>query len=396
MIMDEELRRQNAELQKALTELKATQEHVVRQERLRALGQMASGIAHDFNNSLAPILGYTELLQMSPAILADRAKAGSYLQIIHTAAKGAASVVSRLREFYRRQESGEALAPVNLEKLVAQSITLTQPKWKDQAQTNGAIIAIVSELNPGPPVSGDEPALRELLANLIFNSVDAMPSGGTITIRTRRDSDFGFLEVSDTGTGMTGEVRARCLDPFFSTKGERGSGLGLSMVFGIVERHGGRIEIGSELGKGSTFIVALPLHRAAPKAAAVTDCDAALWKPLRILVVDDEPQVREMLSATLVTEGHQVELATDGVDGLRCFRDGRFDLVLTDKVMPSMSGDQMACAIQQMAPGTPIILLTGFGQFLSGEMLPGINVVLNKPVGILALRKAFVTALAAA
>ena len=256
---NEELPVRNAGLQNALAEMEAARRRVIRQERLRALAQMANGIAHDFNNALAPILGFTELLQMSPKILADPAKAGSYLALIHSAAKGAAGVVSRLREFSRSQEAGEAFAPVDLGKLVAQSIALTQPKWKEQAQANGAAIQIESELAPCAPISGDESALREMLANLIFNAVDAMPSGGTITIRTRRDDGFGVIEISDTGTGMTGEVRARCLDPFFSTKGGRGTGLGLSMVLGTVERHGGTIEIESEAGEGAVFVIALPL-----------------------------------------------------------------------------------------------------------------------------------------
>src|SRR5205823_5873081 len=149
----------------------------------------------------------------------------------------------------------------------------------------------------------------------------------------------------------------------------------------------------SELGKGTTFRITLPLHRAEPEGAPVPVAESAAPKPLRVLVVDDEPQIRDLISATLATDGHQVQVASDGVSGLRSFRDGKFDLVLTDKAMPGMSGDQMACAIKQMAPLMPIIMLTGFGQFLDKSETPWINVLLNKPAGIGALRQAFVTAL---
>ncbi|HYR59606.1 MAG TPA: PAS domain S-box protein, partial [Chthoniobacteraceae bacterium] len=235
----DELLALNAELQAALANLKTTQQQVIQQERLRALGQMASGIAHDFNNALVPILGFSELLLLSPAVLADRQKTAKYLETIQTAAKDAASVVSRLREFYRPNKEDREFAPVSLKRLVEQSITLTKPKWKDQAQASGATVGIALDLEPVPPIAGEESALREVLTNLIFNAVDAMPDGGTITLRTRRVGDFATLEISDTGTGMSEETRARCLEPFYSTKGERGTGLGLSMVFGIVQRHSG-------------------------------------------------------------------------------------------------------------------------------------------------------------
>jgi signal transduction histidine kinase/CheY-like chemotaxis protein len=390
---NEELRARNAELGSALAELKQTQQRVIRQERLRALGQMASGVAHDFNNALVPILGFSELLQLSPGILADREKALSYVGMIHTAAGDAAKVVSRLRQFYRKQEPGEAFGEVDVAKLVAQTITLTRPRWKEQAQAGGATIHVEPELGAVPPVLGDESELREVLTNLIFNAVDAMPAGGSITVRTKQEDGLAKIEVSDTGTGMTEEVRKRCLDPFFSTKGERGTGLGLSMVFGIVQRHAGTIDIRSELGVGTTFIVSLPLQGAQAGPENVAKNGARVPRSLSVLVVDDEQQVRDFISAALEADGHRVEMAKDGAAGLRCFRDGRFDMVVTDKAMPGMSGDQMASAMKLMKPGTPVILLTGFGQFLDKDELPGIDVLLSKPVGVEQLREALSSAL---
>ncbi|MEO5738438.1 MAG: HAMP domain-containing sensor histidine kinase, partial [Variovorax sp.] len=306
-LTNEELVARNVELQTALADLKTTQQHVIQQERLRALGQMASGIAHDFNNALVPILGFCELLQIRPEILADRPKALSYLDTIQTAAKDAASVVSRLREFYRADKGHKPFAPVNLKHLLEQTVTLTRPKWKEQAQAAGVNIEVALDLDPVPPIAGEESALREVLTNLVFNAVDAMPAGGTLTLRTRHHVNTAVIEVADTGTGMTEEVRQRCLEPFFSTKGEHGTGLGLSMVFGIVQRHSGSLDLRSEPGKGTTFSIKLPLMDAIVGDTAVIETPKA-QRSLRMLVVNDEAPVRDTLSAVLMIDGHDVAL----------------------------------------------------------------------------------------
>jgi signal transduction histidine kinase len=251
----------NLRLEEALAELRATQEEITRQERLRALGQMASGIAHDFNNTLSLILGYTQMLLAGSIDPQDRQKVTRALQVIDMAARDAARGVGRLREFYRPREKGEAFLPVNLNEVVGQTTSLTQPRWMTQAQADGLAIHVETALGDIPPVLGNEAALREMLTNLIFNAVDAMPEGGTITIRTRAEGERVLLEVSDTGTGMTEETRQRCLDPFFTTKGERGTGLGLAMVDGITRRHEGTIEVKSELGCGTSVTVRLPVSR---------------------------------------------------------------------------------------------------------------------------------------
>lgn len=396
VIRNEELHTRNKELQNALAELRNAQQQVIRQERLSALGQMASGVAHDFNNALVPILGFSELLKLSPGALADRERAMSYIDMIHTAAGDAAKVVSRLRQFYRKQEEGDVFDSLDVRKLLLQVITLTRPKWKDQMQAAGITIQFVPELDEVPPVRGDESALREVFTNLIFNAVDAMPKGGIITVRTRLDGNFAAVEIADSGTGMTEEVRKRCLEPFFTTKGERGTGLGLSMVFGIVQRHTGTVDIESAIGKGTTFILRLPLQRMAPPEAEAAACTSAPIRSLAILAVDDEPEVREFVSTMLTEDGHRVVLAKDGLEGLQLFREGTFDLVLTDKAMPGMSGDQMAAAIKQLSPATPVILLTGFGHFLDKADLPGIDILLSKPIGIGQLREALNQAFCAA
>jgi signal transduction histidine kinase/CheY-like chemotaxis protein len=394
-LTDAQLLARNAELKKALDELRATQQNVIQQERMHALGQMASGIAHDFNNALVPILGYCQLLQLRPNLLADKEKTTSYLEIIHTAAHDAANVVSRLHEFYRPNRGGEVASPVDLKYLVEQAIKLTQPRWKDQAQGRGATVRVVSKVAVMPPVAGNESALREMLTNLVFNAVDAMPQGGTISITARREGETARLQFSDTGIGMSDEVRRRCLEPFFSTKGHQGTGLGLSMVFGIVERHKGSLDLQSEPGKGTTFVITLPFHRANSVAAASLPSPEKS-RSLNVLVVDDEPRVRELLRETLHADGHTVDVAEGGAEGLRKFSAGTFDLVVTDKAMPGMSGDQLALAIKQRLPRTPIVLLTGFGQFLDKEKMPFVDVLITKPVDLLVFRQAIAAALAIA
>jgi signal transduction histidine kinase/CheY-like chemotaxis protein len=381
-------------------ELHRSQRHIIEQERLNAVGKMASGLAHDFNNALVPISGYAEMLLEHQDILQDSAKATKYLKLIMTGVEDAASVVSRLREFYRKREEGETYRPLSLNQMVEQAVALTRPRWRDEALGSGRTILVEADMRPVPKILGSESELRELLTNLIFNAVDAMPEGGTIRIRTglregvaSEESRGGpavprvFLEVSDTGTGMTEEVRRRCLEPFFSTKGERGTGLGLPMVFGIVKRHRGTLDIESTVGKGTTFIVLLPADTT--QTREVQQRAAAPRGPLRVLVVDDEPIARDVLTEYLTGDGHTVETAANGREGFEKFKAGRFAVVITDRAMPEMGGDQLAAMVKESSPTTPVILLTGFGDLMNaaGEKPDGVDLVVKKPIRLATLRE---------
>ncbi|HWB59101.1 MAG TPA: response regulator [Chthoniobacteraceae bacterium] len=392
-----ELRKSNNDLQHEVAErrraeeaLRETQQQIIQQERLHALGRMASGIAHDFNNALAPILGFSELLLIRPEIFDDRERTRSYIQMINTAAKDSATVVGRLREFYRYREPAETSLPVVLNDLVQQVILLTQPKWKDQALAAGINIKIETDFKNTPTISGNESELREMLTNIVFNSVDAVieKKGGTVTFRTFQMGNSIVLQVCDNGIGMSEEVRLRCLEPFFSTKSDHGTGLGLGIVYGIVRRHGGKIDIESEVGKGTTVTVSLPIHKDEAPPEPETWETAKVNK--RILVVEDEPLVREVISVYLGTDNHDVTTAVDGVDGLEKYRAGKFDIVLTDRAMPQMNGDLLAQAIKKIDPDKPIILLTGFGDIMlgSGEQPGGVDLVLSKPFTMSQLRDA--------
>ena len=386
---EDELRESKRNLERAMQELRAAHDQVVQQERLRALGTMASGIAHDFNNALAAILGFTELLCNRPETLADTKKTLRYLQMMNTAAQDAGVVVNRLREFYRQRDEGEVFAPVDLNKLIEQAVSLTQPKWKNQAEAKGVTIQVVTELEGIRPVAGSEADLREALTNLIFNAVDAMPQSGTITVRTRSANSRVIMEVADTGTGMTEDVRQRCLEPFFTTKGDRGTGLGLSMVYGILQRHLGSVEIDTALGKGTTFRLSLPAAQEKPPASE-HDAAPVSIRPLHVLLVDDEEIVRQILREYLIGDEHVVETAANGRDALDKLPKAAFDVVILDRAMPGLSGDQVAVAIKELKPELPVILLTGFGNMMraAGETPPGIDLVLGKPVTIAGLRSA--------
>ena len=386
---EDDLRESNRELEKALRELKATQQQIIQQERLSAIGQMASGIAHDFNNTLTPILGFAELLLENDRLLDNKTETRRCLEMLRTSAKDAASVVSRLREFYRPADTDEEFPVVDLAKIVQQAVSLTEPKWRRQTQATGLTVEVVAEAKAAPFVAGQESALREVLTNLIFNAVDAMPQGGRISLETSIEGNDAVIRVSDTGTGMTESVRQRCLEPFFSTKGERGTGLGLSMVYGIVDRHRGKLEIESAPGQGTTFFIRVPLATPSIIPDYETPIQSAAKSSLNVLIVDDEPRVLELVSAYLRCDGHSVSTASSGREGLEKFRRNRFDLVVLDRVMPEMSGDQTARFIKQVNERIPVIMLTGFGALIevSGSQPAAVDVVLSKPVTLDALRK---------
>jgi signal transduction histidine kinase/ActR/RegA family two-component response regulator len=392
---DEKLQEANRRLQNALDDLKAAQEQVIQHERLRAIGTMASGVAHDFNNSLVAILGYSELLLHLPGCLDDKKKARSYIEMVKTAAQDAGNVVNRLREFYRLREDNEVPVPVNISDLVGQVVALTQPKWKAEAEARGVSVNVHTQLQELPPIAGHAAELREVLTNLIFNAAEAMPRGGTITICTRRDDGYVVLAVGDTGTGMTEDVRRRCLEPFFTTKGERGTGLGLSMVYGVIQRHKGTVDIETGVGKGTTFIIRLPVQSTQPRSEPKAQPADAV-QPLRVLVVDDEDAVRTMIGEYLKLDGHLVEAANSGRDGLEKLRNSRFDLVLVDRAMPDINGDQVAAAIKSANPSVPVVMLTGFGSMMdAGDEKPtGVDFIVGKPVTIDGLRAAVSKAVA--
>jgi signal transduction histidine kinase len=251
------VRERTGELAGALEDLRATQRQLLQQERLSALGEMAGGVVHDFSNALMSVIGYSEMLLTNPKARADEATALEYLRIINTAGRDGAHVVSRLRDFYRPRGAADLLEPLDLNEIVTQSIALAKPRCAKRDSDKS--VSFQTDFGSKIMTVGIGAELREVLTNLIFNASDAIPGLGVIILRTRLQDGAPIVEVMDTGAGMTPEVRERCLEPFFTTKGDHGTGLGLAMVFGIIKRHQGTLEIESEPGKGTTFRIRLPV-----------------------------------------------------------------------------------------------------------------------------------------
>jgi PAS domain S-box-containing protein len=384
-------------LERAYEDLRRTQQGVMQQERLRVLGQLASGIAHDINNALSPAALYTQALLEQDASLGRAAK--ERLVVVQRAIEDVANTVARMREFYRQREPQLAHASVDLSRILEQVVNLTRARWSDVPQERGIVIRVQADLPAAlPTISGAEGDIRDALTNLVLNAVDAMPQGGTLQLRARSlEPSHVSVEVIDTGIGMDEATRTRCLEPFFTTKGERGTGLGLAMVYGMVERHGGEIQIESQPGKGTLIRLIFPR---APTVTATAGGSGALPEPrpaqsLRILFVDDDPILLKSLRDILEQDGHAVVIADGGQRGIEAFRAAqetqeRFALVITDLGMPHVDGRTVARAVKSAAPDVPVILLTGWGHRMlaENERPSGVDRVLSKPPKLSVLRAA--------
>jgi signal transduction histidine kinase/ActR/RegA family two-component response regulator len=390
------------ELEDTNEALRQAQRALVQQERLSALGQMASGIAHDINNAISPIALYTEaLLEREPG-LSDRAR--KQLASIQRAIDDVAQTVARMREFYRPREQDADFLPIHLNELVTQVVDLTRARWGDLPQQRGVMIELRTALDPGlVAVRGAENEIRDALTNLIFNAVDAMPEGGAIEVRSSMHAASGVegasipyarIEVRDSGTGMDEETRRRCLEPFFTTKGERGTGLGLAMVYGMAQRHGARLEIDSERGSGTTIRLLFPPAAAPARTESRAANETQPSRSLRILIIDDDAVLLESLRQALLGEGHDVTTAVGGKAGIDAFSEAElsslpFDVVFTDLGMPYVDGRQVVQSIRSVAPNARIVLLTGWGQLSmsDNEPPPQVDRLLSKPPRLRELRQ---------
>ncbi len=367
------------------------EKQMVQQERMQALGKMVSGIAHDFNNIMVPILGLTEELLSSPESIAQPECVRACLGQIFDSARDARDIVRRLREFYRPGDEVER-EPVDLAEAVERAIELTRPAWHTQTQAQGRTVTVHNEVGKVPPVLGNAAQLRELFVNLLLNAVDAIAESGEVLIRAETHGQQLRITVRDTGCGMDPELATRCLEPFFSTKGERGSGLGLSMCYGILQQHGGDLSIDSVPGKGTTVVVTLPIRQPVPNPTPVpakkpqeTGVDS-----LHILVVDDETMSLKVMQKLIERLGHEVDTAASGEQALAALGKGPYHLLVTDRAMPGMSGDELALRARENCPGLPIIMLTGFGDLMNyaNETPPGVDLVIGKPASLRDLNEA--------
>jgi len=371
---------------RAFGELASAQDQLVRTEKLRALGEMASGVAHDFNNVLASILGRAQLLLER----IQDVKLRQWLKVIERAAMDGARTVRRLQDFTGIRRDQPAVA-IDLNQVVQQVLETTESVWRQDSRRRGIEIEVLTDLAEHlPKVGGDPSELREAFTNLVLNAVDAMPSGGTLTIRTGAPAGElaereVVVEFVDTGTGIPEPIRQKIFDPFFTTKGPKGTGLGLSMTYGILSRHGARITVDSEEGRGTTFRLVFPPTDRVVEAPAPAPAPAgAPVGALRCLVVDDEEEVADVVADILGTAGHKATVARSGQEAVGRLAAGPFDVVFTDLAMAGMTGWQVARAVKDRMPEAKVVLMSGFGVEVGPEELRsnGVDVVLAKPLQI--------------
>jgi signal transduction histidine kinase/CheY-like chemotaxis protein len=374
-------RRHVKELSRYIDEQERIRVQFSQVEKLSAVGSLASGVAHDFNNCLAAISGRAELMLKHTS----DPKMRRGLDIIIKSARDGAKTVKRIQDFARQRQDRD-FETVSVDQLLLDVSEITRPRWKDSAAAAGVHISLTVSNDSGAHVLGDASELRDVLVNMVFNAVDAMPGGGHIALGAELREGKVVVIVEDTGRGMGPEVRSRVFDPFFTTKGVEGMGLGLSVSYGIVRRHGGTIKVESDVGQGSTFEVVLPLAECDGRAAGAAAAGASALRGQRcrmtkILVVDDEEPIRELLSDILEDEGVEVTLAASGAEALARFQVGKFDAVLTDLGMPGMNGWELLRAIGERDRHVPLAVITGWGELVSTheEKAARVEWVLTKP-----------------
>jgi PAS domain S-box-containing protein len=370
-----------------ISKRKEMENKLLQSEKLKSLGELAGGVAHDFNNVLAIILGRAQLLKINigpPPDQGERRKSiielKKGLETIERASLDGAETVRRIQEFSRRRDDDKCFTSVDMNKIIDDALEFTKLEWKNGAESKGIKINIKKEFSTLPSVSGSAAELREVFTNIINNAIFAMPQGGTITVKSFKKGSYACIKVQDTGMGIPKAIRDRIFDPFFTTKGPQSSGLGMSVSYGIIERHRGTISVDSVDGTGTTLTIEIPFSEEKVEEGKVVPISSG-QKKVNILVVEDEEDVRNLLKDVLTHEGHRVETASNGKLGIEKFKKKTFDMVLTDLGMPGISGWQVAEKIKAINGKVPIALITGWSIDLKESEMKekGIDFILNKP-----------------
>ena len=354
-----------------LAEPSSWTESQTQRHRMETLGRMTMGMTHDFNNLLSGILGHIELWRLE-GLNDDQ----GHLATIEQAAKDGANLIGKVQR-YIRQEVQQTFEVVELSALIQECISFTRPYWYNEPRRQGIDIEVVNLIDTALPIEGSPAELRDVFVNLILNAVHALPKGGKITFDGSRTDSQVVISVGDNGVGMAPEVKKRVFEPLFSTKGAKGTGMGLAVAAGILREHAGSVDVISKLGVGTTFRMLFPASNTRTSTPAVPVTSQASSQPKRLLVVDDEAMVRNIINKLLSLRGHHVTVAASGPEALEGFKKNAFDYVITDQGMPEMSGRELAIQLRKISATIPIILLTGDTDLKVDSDI--INFVMTKP-----------------
>ena len=372
-------------LELAIMELDRTRDYLVQSGMLRVAGEMAAGVAHEFNNILGAVLGRAQLLRRDVETgTSTNANLVRALRVIEQVSKDGAETVRRLRLFGRNGEHAPA-EPIDLDPVLRDAAEFTSPRWSNEALISGRSINIEIDSQPGLWVEARSHELREVFTNVILNATDALPDGGTIRITSVRTPKGAIVTVTDNGIGMSDATLARLYEPFFTTKGESGTGLGMSVAYGIMQRHHGEIRVTSSPGQGTRVEVELPVTTRRPMAAPVRAmrCTPTI-EPLQILIIDDEAPVRDLLSDIVTALGHHPTTYGTGLEAISAYIPGSFHLVLTDVGMPGLTGWQIADVVRALDPNVMLVFVTGWADDLSQDAMAAaaVDSMIAKPFTI--------------
>ncbi len=378
-----------SDLKKAYSDLKQAQEVLVRSERLKALGEMVGGIAHEFNNLLSGILGNAQLLLP----LSHEPVWTKRLRAIERAAISGADAVKRLQTFTLASTS-RVEDHLNTQVIIEEALQITRPHWRDISQKQGIQISVETELREVPPLQGNEKDIKIALINILINAIEAMARGGTIKVKNWADDDYIYIRISDTGIGMTPEIKERVFEPYFTTQRPLKSGLGLSVAYGTIKKQGGDIEIESKPGKGTTVTIQLRLPPSSPSPPEEGKGKEVTGGKNKILVIDDDPDILDILGTFLSQEGYQVTNSSDSEEGMRQALSENFDLVITDLAMDKVNGVELARKVKEKSPSTPVAVITGWDTISREEFKEsGVDAVWSKPFKIKQILKQIKTLL---
>ena len=389
-----------------ISERKKMEEALIQSEKLKSIGTISAGVAHEFNNILAIIYGKTQILEMN---YKENKELADELGIIMKAARDGSEISKRMLKLTKTEKDFTEFEHYYIGDLLKQAIEFTMPRWKNEAQANGINYIFDKEGIKDTPATLCCPTeLREVFTNLISNSLDAMPDGGTITVKARYvqsgeiiekkskfpgpklNSDYVEVIFADTGKGMTEEVMKNIFNPFFTTKGSEGTGLGMSTAFGIITGHGGKVEVNSMIGKGSTFTIQLPITmKVADHIDAHVQEQDERSECRSILLVDDEEAICNVLNDLLSHDGHKVKIVNDGADAIDLIKREKFDLVLCDLAMPNISGYDVIRCLNELQNRPKIGIISGWSNRLKPIDEEGVNVdfIAKKPFNLSELKK---------